>query len=295
MSSRRRMPPEYVRSGRSAASVSANRSSSSSARGAITARGSCPRIADHPQVLAAGEVRVDGGVLTGEPDAPRTACGLAHDVAPSTSARPASGCRIVASMRTAVVLPAPLGPRRPKTVPSSTSRSMPSRACSVAEPLLRGPRTTIAGSPMAMTLSRCERIGRRLRSGAARRTARRRPPSCRGRRGSRRDRRASITNSGRRPCARRRDPTPPCRRAPPRTSWRRSARRRARTTSSPGRSSRGRPSCRRASTSSKEPSANSRRSSGSSKRLIASSINRLLSLREPAPRIVPASRSAPRS
>src|SRR5579859_2802852 len=32
-------------------------------------------------------------------------------------------------MRTAVVLPAPFGPRRPKTVPSSTTRSRPRNAC----------------------------------------------------------------------------------------------------------------------------------------------------------------------
>ncbi len=44
MSNRRRMPPEYVRSGRSAASLSSNFSSSSAARGMICGVGICPRI-----------------------------------------------------------------------------------------------------------------------------------------------------------------------------------------------------------------------------------------------------------
>ena len=35
----------------------------------------------------------------------------------------------VARMRTAVVLPAPLGPRTARIFPSGTSRSMPRRAC----------------------------------------------------------------------------------------------------------------------------------------------------------------------
>ena len=47
---------------------------------------------------------------------------------PATVARPASGLSSVARMRTVVVLPAPFGPSRPRTVPSSTVRSTPSRA-----------------------------------------------------------------------------------------------------------------------------------------------------------------------
>ena len=41
---------------------------------------------------------------------------------------PPSGARIVVRMRTAVVLPAPLGPSSPKMVPSSTAKLTPSRA-----------------------------------------------------------------------------------------------------------------------------------------------------------------------
>jgi hypothetical protein len=41
---------------------------------------------------------------------------------------PTSGASRVARIRTSVVLPAPLRPRRPSTVPRSTSRSTPARA-----------------------------------------------------------------------------------------------------------------------------------------------------------------------
>ncbi len=47
---------------------------------------------------------------------------------PSTEACPESGPRMVERMRTAVVLPAPLGPSSPSTVPASTSRETPSSA-----------------------------------------------------------------------------------------------------------------------------------------------------------------------
>ena len=41
---------------------------------------------------------------------------------------PESGSRMVERIRTAVVLPAPLGPSSPSTVPVSTSSETPSRA-----------------------------------------------------------------------------------------------------------------------------------------------------------------------
>ena len=47
---------------------------------------------------------------------------------PATVARPASARSRVARIRTVVVLPAPFGPSRPRTVPSSTTRSTPSSA-----------------------------------------------------------------------------------------------------------------------------------------------------------------------
>src|SRR5512132_4730069 len=51
---------------------------------------------------------------------------------PSTSARPPSGRRMVVRMRIAVVLPAPLGPSNPNTVPAGTEKSIPPSA--VREP-----------------------------------------------------------------------------------------------------------------------------------------------------------------
>ena len=47
---------------------------------------------------------------------------------PATRAEPASAVESVVRMRTAVVLPAPLGPSSPQTVPRGTSKPTPSRA-----------------------------------------------------------------------------------------------------------------------------------------------------------------------
>src|SRR2546425_732324 len=47
---------------------------------------------------------------------------------PATRAVPASGGSSVVRMRTAVVLPAPLGPSRPRMLPWGTARSSPSSA-----------------------------------------------------------------------------------------------------------------------------------------------------------------------
>src|SRR5690348_17256240 len=66
---------------------------------------------------------------------------------PSTLACPASGSRMVVRIRTAVVLPAPLGPSRPSTVPASTVRSMLSSA-TTGPNRLTSPCAAIAGSAM---------------------------------------------------------------------------------------------------------------------------------------------------
>src|SRR5215210_11726 len=63
---------------------------------------------------------------------------------PATRIVPASARRRVVRTRTAVVLPAPLGPRSPRTVPGSASRSTPSRARTSPKRLTR-PVTLIAG------------------------------------------------------------------------------------------------------------------------------------------------------
>ena len=58
----------------------------------------------------------------------RTAAGSDPTSWPSTVAVPAVGLRIVESMRSVVVLPAPLAPSRPKISPVRQSKSMPRTA-----------------------------------------------------------------------------------------------------------------------------------------------------------------------
>ena len=81
-SARRRMPPEYVRSGRSAASTSPNDSSSSAARSCAFALRMRPSRPDEDQVLAAGQVLVDRRELAGQPDDAAHELRLADDVEP---------------------------------------------------------------------------------------------------------------------------------------------------------------------------------------------------------------------
>src|SRR4051812_5473353 len=75
----------------------------------------------------------------------RTARGCAITSMPATSAEPESGFRRVLSTRTMVVLPAPLGPSRPSTVPLGTVRSTPSSAVTLPY-VLTSPRAEMAGS-----------------------------------------------------------------------------------------------------------------------------------------------------
>src|SRR3954449_10299914 len=63
---------------------------------------------------------------------------------PATRALPASGERSVERMRTVVVLPAPLGPSTPRTVPGAASSSTPSSARTAPNDFTR-PLTSIAG------------------------------------------------------------------------------------------------------------------------------------------------------
>src|SRR5260370_3511283 len=67
----------------------------------------------------------------------------------STTARLPSGGSRVVKIGTAVVLPAPLGPSTPSTVPRGTDRSMPRSAWTSPNDLVR-PSTRIAGRPSAM-------------------------------------------------------------------------------------------------------------------------------------------------
>ena len=115
---------------------------------------------DHDQVLAAGQVLVDGGVLAGEADALADVVGLRRRRrCPSTVARPASGRRIVVKIRTAVVLPAPFGPSRPSTVPVGTREVDAVDGDDVAE-ALREPfgldGYVVHGAPLAQMLESCQ-------------------------------------------------------------------------------------------------------------------------------------------
>jgi len=67
---------------------------------------------------------------------------------PATLALPSSGRSSVVSTRTAVVFPAPLGPRSPSTVPAATSKSIPSSARTSPKDFVR-PLTLIAGADAA--------------------------------------------------------------------------------------------------------------------------------------------------
>ena len=84
--------------------------------------------AEHPEVLASRQVLVHRRVLAGEADDLAHLLGLARTSKPGHARAARVGRSSVARMRTVVVLPAPFGPSRPRTVPSSTSRSTPSSA-----------------------------------------------------------------------------------------------------------------------------------------------------------------------
>src|SRR5689334_7186649 len=79
------------------------------------------------------------------PMRPRSSAASWTTSRPVTSTVPASGFRSVVRTRTVVVLPAPLGPRSPSTVPDGTWRSTPSSARTSPKDFTR-PVTLIAGS-----------------------------------------------------------------------------------------------------------------------------------------------------
>ncbi len=82
---------------------------------------------------------------------------------PPTEARPPSGCSSVDNTRIAVVLPAPLGPSNPKTVPSEATMSIPSSARTSPNVLMR-PSASIAaviGSPLS-PIGRYQRVRLRM-------------------------------------------------------------------------------------------------------------------------------------
>ncbi len=122
------MPPEYVLSGRSAASSRPNCSSSSGAR---VSTSFFAMWVSRPTMRRFSEpVRFSSTVAywPANPISRRTVSASRTTSWPSTAACPLSGARMVERIRTTVVLPAPLGPSSPSTVPVATSSDTPSSA-----------------------------------------------------------------------------------------------------------------------------------------------------------------------
>ena len=80
------------------------------------------------QVLARGGLAVGAAALGDHADRAAHLRGSARTSWPATVALPSSARASVVRMRTAVDLPAPFGPSRPNTVPSSTANDSPSSA-----------------------------------------------------------------------------------------------------------------------------------------------------------------------
>ena len=119
---RRRSAVEPRRSGRPAPSVSVARARASAAREALQPAG------ELDQLAARSSSRSSADPGRGRRSASRSPEPSAVTGRPSIEARPAVGRASPVRSRSVVVLPAPLGPSRPKTDPAGTSRSRPSTA-----------------------------------------------------------------------------------------------------------------------------------------------------------------------
>ena len=157
-SSRRRMPPENFEIGLSAADCSPNCSSSSP----VTVRArpdgrpwSRPNSQRFSRAVRFSSTEAYWPVT---PTSWRTTCGSRRTSTPKIEASPASMGSRVASIRSIVVLPAPLGPRTPKISPRCTSRSMWSTARTsskvLTRPAVRTARSGCRFSFMTATLPR---------------------------------------------------------------------------------------------------------------------------------------------
>src|SRR6188508_1991606 len=83
---------------------------------------------------------------------------------PRTDTSPPSGWRSPSRISTVVVLPAPLGPSRPKISPLATSKSMPSTAWTSPYRFVR-PRTRMTGPPAAVVVIESELLAQIGRDG----------------------------------------------------------------------------------------------------------------------------------
>jgi hypothetical protein len=122
-SSLRRMPPEYCRTGLASASVRANWLSSSSARCRAAPAGRWQSRPNMTRFWRPDKISSTAAFCPASPMRARTWDAWRATSKPATRACPESGRSKVARTRTAVVLPAPFGPSRPRTVPCGTARS----------------------------------------------------------------------------------------------------------------------------------------------------------------------------
>ena len=127
-SMRRLIPPEKVLRGLLAASLNRKRSISSSA----FLRAALRRMPYKQPIISRFSVAVRcSSTAAYWPDKPikdLARCGSFMTSTPATHAIPESAAMSVVRIETAVVLPAPFGPNRPRTEPVGTARSRPSSA-----------------------------------------------------------------------------------------------------------------------------------------------------------------------
>ncbi len=127
-SSRRRIPPEYVRTSRSPASARPRRSRTASAarRDPVRSRPkSRATISRFSRPVIAGST---DAYCPASPITRRTERGSANASMPATCSDPEVGCSSVATAEMNVVFPAPFGPSRAVTRPEWATRSRPSSA-----------------------------------------------------------------------------------------------------------------------------------------------------------------------
>jgi hypothetical protein len=210
-SSRRRMPPEYVLTGRSAASARPKPVSNSFARARAAAGRRWNSRANSTRFCRPVSRSSSAVCWPTRPIRRRTDAASLRTSEPATFARPASARSNVARTRTAVVLPAPFGPSSPWTVPAGTATSNPSSAAVVpyafrspsatttgALPVIRPPLCTSYEVTSEHSIVRCTEL---CRISARRRARRARPIPGAGRTRTR----AAGRTRRRRPCP------PPCR------------------------------------------------------------------------------------
>ena len=104
-----------------------------------------------PEVLLGGQVAVERRVLEDQADVAAHVVALGDDVVAGDARAAGRGPASVQSMLIVVVLPAPLGPRKPKTSPAATVNDDAADGLDVAEATSRGRRPRSQSSVMCST------------------------------------------------------------------------------------------------------------------------------------------------